>query len=492
MSSVPVEPGFRASLEKGETAQLEQALSSRSEESIDEDPEFSPAEQRKIIHKVDRRLIVTCGLMYCISLMDRTNLSAAAIAGMTKELKLIDFRYSTIALVFFATYVVCQPPATVLCRKIGPRPFLACITFAWGVVMIGFGFPKNWTTMLGLRMVLGVLEAGFFPGTVYLISTWYSRYDLQKRYSVFYLIGCLAAACSGILAYGLMQMDGIAGYRGWRWIFILEGVMTCLVGIIGYFFLVDFPDRAAKTAWHFLSERECNFIIRRIAKDRDDAQVEPFSFKKWAASGLDPKVWGFAMIFFCLTTITYAIAYFLPIILRENMGFSVGAAQCLVAPPYAVAGILMYTTSWLSDKYRLRGPILALNAIICLIGLPVMGYAKNSGVRYFGVFLTTAGANASIPCCMAWQANNIRGQWKRAFCSALLVGFGGIGGISGSLVFRSQDAPQYRPGIYAAIACCCLILVIIVTLETHFFISNRKVDKGRKVIEGLHGFRYTY
>lgn len=93
MSSVPVEPGFRASLEKGETAQLEQALSSRSEESIDEDPEFSPAEQRKIIHKVDRRLIVTCGLMYCISLMDRTNLSAAAIAGMTKELKLIDFRY---------------------------------------------------------------------------------------------------------------------------------------------------------------------------------------------------------------------------------------------------------------------------------------------------------------------------------------------------------------------------------------------------------------
>jgi len=95
--------------------------------------------------------------------------------------------------------------------------------------------------MIPLRLILGVLEAGFFPGCVYLISTWYRRYDVQKRYSVFYLIGCLASACSGILAYGLMQMDGIAGYRGWRWIFIIEGVITCVLGIAGYFALVDFP-----------------------------------------------------------------------------------------------------------------------------------------------------------------------------------------------------------------------------------------------------------
>ncbi|KAK5239549.1 hypothetical protein LTR40_014431, partial [Exophiala xenobiotica] len=117
---------------------------------------------------------------------------------------------------------------------------------------------------------------------VYLISTWYSRYDLQKRYSIFYLIGCLASACSGILAYGLMQMDGLANYSGWRWIFIMEGILTCVVGIIGYFFLVDFPDKAARTSWAFLNERECQFITRRIAKDRGDAELEPFNLKKWA------------------------------------------------------------------------------------------------------------------------------------------------------------------------------------------------------------------
>ena len=96
-----------------------------------------------------------------------------------------------------------------------------------------------------------------------------------------------------------MQMNGLAGYRGWRWIFIIEGIITCLLGIGGYFWLVDFPDRAHKTAWRFLDERECNFIIRVINEDRGDAEVEPFRLKSWAANALDLKIWGFAMLFFC-------------------------------------------------------------------------------------------------------------------------------------------------------------------------------------------------
>ena len=128
--------------------ELESATSHDSED-FEHDHEFSIAEQRKIKHKIDRRLITMCGAMYCVSLMDRTNLGAAVLAGMGGDLKLIGFRYSTIALVFFVTYVLCQPPATVLCRKIGPRYFLSTITVMWGIVEIGFGFPKTWTEMIG-------------------------------------------------------------------------------------------------------------------------------------------------------------------------------------------------------------------------------------------------------------------------------------------------------------------------------------------------------
>lgn len=134
------------------------------------------------------------------------------------------------------------------------------------------------------------------------------------------------------------------------------------------------------------------------------------------------------------------------------MGFDVGESQCLVAPPYGFAGIVMFSTAWIGDKYRIRGPLIIFNCILCLVGLPLMGFHTNNAVRYFGVFLCVGGANANVPSCMAYQANNIRGQWTRALSSATLVGMGGIGGIVSSLVFREQDAPGYRPGIWTTIS----------------------------------------
>lgn len=121
--------------------------------------------------------------------------------------------------------------------------------------------------------------------------------------------------------------------------------------------------------------------------------------------------------------------------------------------------------------------------ILCLIGLPIMGFHKKAAVRYFGVFLTTAGANSNVPATMAYQANNIRGQWKRAFCSATLVGFGGIGGIAGSLVFRTEDAPEYHPGLYACIACCLLTLLIVGILSGLFMVQNKKAERGEVQLE---------
>lgn len=203
--------------------------------------------------------------------------------------------YSIVTLVFFTTYIVFQPPATIIARKIGPRLFLSVIVIAWGAVMIGMGFSKNFEQLAALRVILGILEAGFFPSCVYLLSTWYTRYDIGKRYSVFYILGSLASACAGILAYGIMQLKGRQGLNGWRWIFIIEGALTCFLGIVGYWALVDFPDKA-HTSFHFLNLRETKFIIDRVNKDRGDAKPEPFTARKFLGAGLDIKIWGFAMV----------------------------------------------------------------------------------------------------------------------------------------------------------------------------------------------------
>ncbi|KAJ5788498.1 hypothetical protein N7457_003488 [Penicillium paradoxum] len=454
---------------------------------------FSPDEQKKLIRRIDIRLVLTLGCLYCISLLDRTNLGAASVAGMQIDLNMNQSNngYSIVSLVFFITYTIFQIPATVVIRKIGPRLFLSSIGVLWGGVMIAFGFAPNWETLAGLRIILGALEAGLFPGSVYLLSTWYPRYELQKRNATFYLIGSMASGFGGILAYGLMQMDGIAGKAGWQWIFIIEGLLTCVLGLIAYIFLVDFPEKAPKS-WKFINQTEASFVIARIENDRADATVEPFSLKSYLANGKDSKVWAYAVLFMLSTTNTYAIAYFLPIILEKSMGFSVAKAQCLVAPPYAAAAIVMFTQAYFADKWRIRGPIVAANGLVGIVGLALLGYLENPAPRYFGAFLITAAANANCPALVSWQSNNIRGQWKRAFTSATLIGGGSIGGIIGTTVFRAQDAPDYGPGLICTMLANALIVVIVGLLTLKFYRANKRVDAGGKPIEGQVGFKYTY
>ncbi|KAG9241273.1 major facilitator superfamily domain-containing protein [Calycina marina] len=480
-----------------EKANLEQIENKNSVgiKSISKDPaaEFTEAQQKKILRRVDLRLVATLGVLYCASLMDRTNLSAASVAGMRAgpgSLNLIGNRYSIIVLIFFIPYVLFQPLAVVVLRKFGPRVFISLITLLWGGCMIGFGFVDNWEQMVGLRALLGVLEAGFFPGCAYLLSCWYTRYELQQRNAIFYLIGSLASACSGILAYGIMQMNGAAGLRGWRWIFIIEGLLTCVAAIGGYFLIVDFPELASKS-WAFLSEKEAAFMVERINNDRADVEVTSFSLKNYLANAADTKIWAFGALFGLTTTQSYAIAYFLPVILNRSMGFSIAKSQCLVAPPYAAAAIFMYGAAVLADKWHVRGPIIIFFAIIGLIGLPILGYSTNSAARYFGVFLATISANANIPAILTYQANNIRGQWKRALCSAILVGFGGIGGIIGSTVFREEDAPKYAPGIMTCLIANGLVILITSALSWKFHRANKRAEAGGKIIEGQPGFRYT-
>jgi MFS family permease len=259
---------------------------------------------------------------------------------------------------------------------------------------------------------------------------------------------------------------------------------------VGYFMIVDFPEDSPKS-WRFLNEKEASFVIARIQHDRDDAVLQPFHLSTYIHNALDLKVWGFAALYMLATTNSYSLAYFLPIILRDGMNFSMAKAQCLTAPPYIAAAIAMYIQAYYSDKWRLRGPFIIFNACLGLIGLPLLGYLHNPAMRYFGVFLATICGNANVPAMLTYQANNIRGQWKRALTSATLVGAGGLGGIIGTTVFRAKDVPNYKPGILAVMIANALTILIVFALSFRFWRANKRADGGGKVIEGLAGFRYT-
>lgn len=185
------------------------------------------------------------------------------------------------------------------------------------------------------------------------------------------------------------------------------------------------------------------------------------------------------------------MSYFLPLILRQTLGFSVAASQCLTAPCYVFSFLLGFAESWISDRFVIRGHILAFNCVLQIIGVAVLGFATQPYVRYFGAFLITGGSNGNVPASMTYQANNIVGQWRRAFTSATIVAAGGIGGIIGSCAFRRQDSPEYIPGLITCFLAAGATLLSVATTTCYFIIKNRQQAKGLVIIEGIEGFRYT-
>ncbi|KIW30862.1 uncharacterized protein PV07_02555 [Cladophialophora immunda] len=455
-----------------------------------------PVLEKKIRRKVDWRLLPLCGALYAVSLVDRLNLPNARLAGMDEALGIsIGNRYSVITMVFFIGYILCDFPANFVMRKVGPATFLGAIGFGWGILTIGMGFTKSWVSLLVCRIIFGALEGGLFPGIIFLLSCWYVRHEVQVRFSGFYGAGMLISGLSNLIAYGLSKADGLGGLGGWSWIFIFEGIATCVIAVVVLVFLLDFPDKAARprklAIRSFLTPEEATVILNRIERDRGDATPEKFSFKKILAELKDWKIWECCLLLLCNNTVAYAFAYFLPLILHGAMGYSILTTYILIFPPYVLAAIWMFIAAYIGDRFMIRGPIIVFNACCTIAGVVMMGYANTASVRYAGVFLGLPPYNASIPAIFSYQHNNIVGQTKRAIGAAVMIAGGGIGGIIASNAFQQKDAPGYRPGLNTVIAVQALTVVIICKNFFVFSRTNRKADRGEIVIEGREGFRYT-
>jgi hypothetical protein len=187
----------------------------------------------------------------------------------------------------------------------------------------------------------------------------------------------------------------------------------------------------------------------------------------------------------------YAFLFFLPIILRGSLGYSMSMSFILSTPPSLFSVVEAMAVSWLADKTRMRGPFVVFQGTIGIIGLCMTGFLDHPTPRYIGTFLGVAGANGLVVTTMAWQANNIIGDARRAVSTAILISCSGIGGIYSSMVFRQQDAPNYIPGLMAVMA--INIAAVLTAFATMFLLrrSNRKADQGGFLCEGREGFRYT-
>jgi MFS family permease len=208
---------------------------------------------------MDVRLIPMLALLYLLSFLDRSNIGNAKIQGMDVDLELSGTEYSLCATVFFFTYCAFEIPSNLLLKRFRPSVWLPSIMVAWGTVMTLMGLVQDYHGLLIARVFLGIAEAGLYPGVAYYLTMWYCTEELAFRQGLFFSAASMAGAFSGLLAYAIAQMDGVAGYAGWRWIFILEGILTVVVAIAAFFLLHDFPDTAS-----FLTTEEKAWVVHRL------------------------------------------------------------------------------------------------------------------------------------------------------------------------------------------------------------------------------------
>ncbi|KAK2740400.1 hypothetical protein FQN57_006140 [Myotisia sp. PD_48] len=445
--------------------------------------------ERNLLLKVDMRLCTIAGVLCSLNLLDAGIISSAAITSMPRDLGLEGDRYSLAIFISTVSSCLFQLPTTLAVRIIGPRVWFPLVTICFGLITLCSCFVQTWVQMVVLRVLLGIAISSIFPGLAYLISTWYTRREQQFRFALLSTGQILFFASGNLANYGINKLDGSAGLEGWRWMFLVHGMFTCIVGIISRWWIVDFPEHAQKS-FRFLTDQEAALATKRIDEDRQDVVAEPFAWKHVFTHFLDPKLYGFCVLFFLLNVIATSLAYFLPIILKNSMGFDEDKALLLSAPPYYYSVVPILVTSLIGDAYRIRGPIVAFNALSVLFGFVMLGVRidQNVATRYAGVFLATGAYLSNWPALYAYQANNVVGQWKRATFMAVINVFTGLGGISGSYIVRAHEAPHYTTAVWVSIGSQVMMLAVVAIFTIHFYKYNSKQQRGLKILEKVVSF----
>jgi hypothetical protein len=191
---------------------------------------FDAARTKKLLRKTDKVLLPFLALLYLLSFLDRTNIGNARLANLEEDLHMEGLDYNIAVAVFFPFYVAAEIPSNMAMKRWRPSIWIPSIMVAWGIMTVMLGVVKNFGGLLAVRCLLGLAEGGLFPGVTYYITMWYKRHECGLRMAIFFSAATAAGAFGGLLAYGIMRMDGIAGLGGWAWIFILEGLATFIIG----------------------------------------------------------------------------------------------------------------------------------------------------------------------------------------------------------------------------------------------------------------------
>ncbi|KAF2183240.1 MFS general substrate transporter [Zopfia rhizophila CBS 207.26] len=432
--------------------------------------------EKALVLKFDFRILPMLALMYLCNALDKGNLGNAKLDGFEKDLNFKPNQYSLILSIFYVPYVIFAPPIGMLGKMFGPHRVLPLMMFSFGSATLLSATVKNFAGMMTLRWFLGMAESAFFPLVIYYLTTFYRRGELARRLALFYAASNIANAFSGLLAFGVFQIE--SHLEGWRYLFIIEGAFTVIFSFLAYWYL---PKSASEA--RFLNEEERRLAYTRMQIDSSSVVNEKFDLKEALKIFKMPVAYGFLAIEVCLGVPLQSVALFLPQIVGR-LGYNSVKTNLYTVAPNIVGACVLLILAFTSDYTRLRFPFIALGFILTFIGFIIyatIDVEHSIRVAYFACFMMTWGTSAPSVLLSTWYNNNVAHEGRRVTLTSVGVPLANLMGVVSSNIFRSQDEPKYIPALAttAAFGACGSLFALL--LGTYMIIDNARRNRKQGV-----------
>jgi ACS family tartrate transporter-like MFS transporter len=400
-----------------------------------------------VLRKAAWRLIPLLGVLYFFAFLDRVNVGFAALT-MNVDLGLSSAVFGLGAGIFFVGYVAFEIPSNVLLERFGARIWIARIMLTWGVLSAATAFVQGPTSFYVVRFLLGVAEAGFFPGIIYYLTCWFPARDRARIIALFMIALPLSSVIGAPISTALLGIQA-GGLHGWQWMFLFEAIPTIVLGFVVLRFL---PDQIGDVAW--LTKEEKVWLARELATEKVAHGAHTHSLRQ---ALLMPRVWRYGLVYFCVLVGLYGFSFWLPQIiasLGKLTNLQVGAVTTI---PYALACVALVLWGRHSDATGERAWHVALPPALAALALAAGGWLTDPVAAFGALCLAAVGIYAGLPAFWALASRGLQGA-AAAGAIALINSLGNIGGFLGptAIGFVKERTGSFAISLVSIASCLAL------------------------------------
>lgn len=435
--------------------------------------------ERRVCRKLDLRILPLTAVMYLFNALDKGNISNAKTDGIDVDLGINGSKWNLMLSIFYIPFVLFAFPLSLIIKRYNAANVIPMLMFTFGSITLLAVSSFNYGSLMTARFFLGLCESAFFPGIIFYQSTFYRRTELARRLAIFYSAANIANAFSGLLSYGVFQINN-PHLHGWQILFLVEGSLTLFFAVFAYLYLPRSVDTAP-----FFNEEERKYAKYRIEVDASAliGKGDKLSIRDAIKVFKHPifVLWMFEEI--CIGVPLNSINNWFPQIVQV-LGKSTVQTNLYTVAPNVWGAVSLLILAFSSDYFKIRSFFVLAAVGFSLIGFVVFGaidVQSNLGVAYFACFLMTTGASASSVLTSTWYNNNIANENRRAVISAVGVPLANAAGLISTNIFRAQDAPKYVPALGITAGFGGLAMLIILSIYLFMVYDNKRRNKAQGV-----------